>query len=184
MEQLEAAGIADDTVIVLTTDHYPYGLVENGQDYYVELSGINDTVNDVSRYKNSLILWCGSMEEPVVVDTPCSSIDIVPTLCNLFGIAYDSRLYSGRDVFAENYTPYKASTSMPLVVFPMGNSYSWITDAGVYDANKGVFTPYEGVQVSDNYVDTVSLLASAKFAYAKQVLQRDYYGIIEKELEQ
>lgn len=182
MEQLETAGIADETVIALTTDHYPYGLVENGKDYYVELSGIADTVNDVSRYKNSLILWCGSMEEPVVVDTPCSSIDVVPTLCNLFGIDYDSRLFSGRDVFAQNYTPNKASTSMPLVVFPMGKSYSWITDAGVYDAYKGIFTPNEGVEVNGDYVNTVSQLASAKFAYAKQVLQQDYYGIIAKEL--
>ena len=72
---------------------------------------------------------------------------------------------------------------MPLVVLPMGNSYSWITEAGVYDAYKGIFTPNEGVQVSSDYVDTVSQLVSAKFAYAKQVLQQDYYGIIEKELE-
>lgn len=184
MEQLEAAGIADETVIVLTTDHYPYGLTESGTDYYVELSGVEDTVNDTSRYKNSLIMWCGSMDQTVVVDTPCSSVDIVPTLCNLFGIEYDSRLYSGRDVFATNYEADKVSTCMPLVVFPIGNSYSWITAAGTYEAYTGTFTPNEGVQVSENYVSIVSQLASAKFAYAKQVLQQDYYGIIQKELEE
>ena len=182
MEQLEAAGIADDTVIALTTDHYPYGLIENGKDYYVELSGVQDTVNDISRYKNSLIIWCGAMEEAVVVDTPCSSIDIVPTLNNLFGISYDSRLYSGRDVFAQNYESDKVSTSMPLVVLPIGNGYSWITEAGSYDAYTGVFTPNEGVQASQSYVSTVSQLVSAKFAYAKQVLQQDYYSVIQKEL--
>ena len=182
MEQLEAAGIADDTVIALTTDHYPYGLIENGKDYYVELSGIQDTVNDTSRYRNSLFIWCGSMEEPVIVDTPCSSIDVVPTLCNLFGIAYDSRLYSGRDVFAGNDGPTQISTSMPLVVLPIGNTYSWITEAGTYEAYTGIFTPKEGVQVSQDYVSVVSQLVSAKFAYAKQVLQQDYYEIIQKEL--
>lgn len=182
LEQLEAAGIADDTVIALTTDHYPYGLIENGKDYYVELSGVQDTVNNISRYKNSLIIWCGAMEEPIVVDTPCSSIDIVPTLSNLFGISYDSRLYSGRDVFAQNDEPDRVSTSMPLVVLPIGNSYSWITEAGSYDAYTGIFTPNEGMQVSQNYVSTVSQLVSAKFTYAKQVLQQDYYSIIQKEL--
>ena len=42
--QLEAAGIADDTVIVLATDHYPYALAksstwDNAEDYLAELYG-------------------------------------------------------------------------------------------------------------------------------------------------
>ena len=182
MEQLETAGIADETVIALTTDHYPYGLIENGKDYYVELSGVEDTVNNTSRYKNALFVWSGSMEKPVIVDTPCSSIDVVPTLCNLFGISYDSRLYSGRDVFAENYEANQASTCMPLVVLPIGNTYSWITEAGTYESYTGIFTPNAGVQVSEDYVSTVSQLVTAKFTYAKQILQQDYYGIIRQEL--
>lgn len=182
IEKLEAAGIADDTVIVLTTDHYPYALNEGWQDYYKELSGINDSVNQTSRYKNTLIIWNGAMEERVVVDTPCSSIDIVPTLCNLFGITYDSRLYSGRDVFATNYLPDQVSTCMPLVVLPIGNGYSWITAAGTYEASTGVFTPKKGITVSDDYVDYVSQLASAKYSYARFILQKDYYGIIEEAL--
>ena len=183
VKKLEAAGIADETVIVLTSDHYPYGMVDNSKDYYVELSGVQDTVSDTSRYKNSLIMWCGAMEETVVVDTPCSAIDIVPTLCNLFGLEYDSRLYSGRDVFATNYQPDKASTCMPLVVMPIGSSYSWITAAGTYEAATGVFTPNPGVQVDAEYVDLVKQLVNAKFSYARQVLQRDYYGIIQDALE-
>ncbi|MBO5122246.1 MAG: LTA synthase family protein, partial [Oscillospiraceae bacterium] len=85
VECLEEAGIADDTVICMTADHYPYALVTEEMDYYCELSGINDTENDISRYKNTLLLWCGDMETPVVVNTPCSTIDIIPTLSNLFG---------------------------------------------------------------------------------------------------
>ena len=117
MEQLETAGIADDTVIVLTSDHYPYGMLTDEADYYQELSGTEYTERDTQRFRNTLIMWCGSMEGPVIVDTPCSSIDIVPTICNLFGLDYDSRLYSGRDIFATNYVPYEYSTNMPLVVF-------------------------------------------------------------------
>ncbi len=182
MEKLEAAGIADDTVIVLTADHYPYALSEDKTDYYLELSGVEDTTKDTSRYKNSLILWCGSMEETVVVDTPCSSIDIVPTLNNLFGIEYDSRLYSGRDVFAANYDIAQPSTCMPLVVFPAGNTYSWITAAGTYNAWTGTFTPNAGVTVGEDYVAVVSQLVKAKTSYAKQILQQDYYGIIKASL--
>ena len=182
MEQLENAGIADDTVIVLSSDHYPYSMVEGNTDYYNELSGMNDSEKDTSRFRNSLILWCGSMEEPILVDTPCSSIDIVPTLCNLFALDYDSRLYSGRDIFATNYAPSEYSTTMPLVVFAATSSTnyrnSWITDACTYNASTGTFTPNPGVEVADNYVSQVNRLVQAKCSYAKLIVQNDYFSTI------
>ena len=68
LEQLEAAGIADDTVICMTADHYPYALVTDEVDYYQELSGKQDSELDISRYKNTWLLWSGSMESSVTVD--------------------------------------------------------------------------------------------------------------------
>ena len=56
------------------------------------------------------------MEQPVEVDTACSSLDILPTLLNLFGFEYDSRLLMGTDVF---------SGTAPTVVFA---DKSFITD--------------------------------------------------------
>lgn len=178
LEQLEAAGIADDTVICLTADHYPYALVTNEVDYYQELSGLQDSELDISRYRNTLILWSGSMEQPVTVNTPCSSIDIIPTLSNLFGLTYDSRLLSGRDVFAENYNASQASTCMPLVILPTNRGNSWITAAGTYDAKTRTFTPNPGITVADDYVDTVTSLVDAKFSYARQLIQYDYAGVV------
>ena len=180
VEQLEEAGIADDTLIVLTADHYPYQMSAGDVDYYNELRGFTDTERDTSRYRNTLIMWSAAIEEPVEVDTPCSSIDIVPTLCNLFGLDYDSRLYSGRDVFATNYEADQASTCMPLVIFAnTGFGNSWITAAGTYEASTGTFTPNEGITVDDNYVSLVSQLVQAKYTYAKQMIQQDYYQILE-----
>ena len=178
LEQLEAAGIADDTVICLTADHYPYALVTDDVDYYQELSGIPDSELDISRYRNTLIMWCGSMETPVTVDTPCSAIDIVPTLSNLFGLEYDSRLLSGRDVFAQNYNASQASTCMPLVILPTNRGNSWITAAGTYDAKTRTFTPNPGITVADDYVDTVAALVDAKFSYARLLIQYDYAAVV------
>lgn len=178
LEQLEAAGIADDTVICLTADHYPYALVTDEVDYYQELSGLQDSELDISRYRNTLILWSGSMEQPVTVNTPCSSIDIIPTLSNLFGLTYDSRLLSGRDVFAENYNASQASTCMPLVILPTNRGNSWITAAGTYDAKTRTFTPNPGITVADDYVDTVTSLVDAKYSYARQLIQYDYAGVV------
>ena len=178
LEQLEAAGIADDTVICMTADHYPYALVTDDVDYYQELSGKQDSELDISRYKNTWLLWSGSMESSVTVNTPCSAIDILPTVSNLFGLEFDSRLMSGHDVFAQNYNASQASTCMPLVILPTNRGYSWITAAGTYDAKTRTFTPNPGITVADDYVKTVSSLIDAKYSYARQLIQYDYAGVV------
>ncbi len=181
VDKLEQAGIADDTLIVLSSDHYPYMMVDKrtGVDYYNELRGWSDTERDTSRYRNTLIMWSTSIETPIVVDTPCSSIDLLPTLSNLFDLEYDSRLLSGRDIFATNYQADQFSNCMPLVVFAnTGFGTSWITAAGTYEASTGVFTPNEGITVDEDYVNRVKRLVQAKVQYAKLIIQEDYYQIV------
>lgn len=178
VDKLEAAGIADDTLIVLGADHYPYALTQNQpEDYYNELRGVEDTELVTSRYKNALIMWSAAITEPVIVDTPCYSCDILPTISNLFGLEYDSRLFSGRDIFAANYEPDQYSNCMPLVVFAnnKGQGNSWITAAGTYEASTGTFTPNEGITVADDYVSRVNNLVAGKIQYAKLIVTQDYY---------
>lgn len=178
LEKLEANGIADDTVICLSADHYPYVLAEADVDYYVELTGRQDTELDTSRYRNALILWCGSMEEPVTVDIPCSAVDILPTLSNLFGLPYDSRLLSGRDILDDSYNAASASSSIPLVILPTAAGNSWATAAGVYEARSRTFTPDPGVTVVEDYVDSINALIPTKYTYAKLMIQCDYYRTV------
>jgi len=169
LEQLEAAGIADDTVIVINPDHYPYGLDKgfegNTKDYFSELTGFTvDT--EFERHKNALIIYCSDMEEPIVVDEPCYSLDILPTLSNLFGFEFDSRLYTGRDVMSD---------AVPLVIF---RNYSWITDKGSYNSQTREFIPNEGVTVADDYVSQVSKVVRSKVYVAGQILETDYFDSI------
>ena len=176
LEELEKEGILEDTVICFTADHYPYAMSEGNVDYYKELSGIDDTTRSISRYKNSLILYCASMDEPVIVDTPCYSVDIVPTLDNLFNVKYDSRLYSGRDIFATNYEADEVSSSMPLVILPIGNKYSFITAAGEYDSVTKEFKANPGINIDeDEYVKEVQSMIQNKWTYAKLIITNDYY---------
>lgn len=96
MQRLEEAGVADKTCIVLTNDHYPYGLTE---DEYNELAGQTlDTTFE--KYRNSFICYVPGLSENIVVDEYCSTADILPTLLNLFGVDYDSRLLAGTDVLS------------------------------------------------------------------------------------
>lgn len=171
IKQLEEAGIADDTVIVIGTDHYPYGLEKsdtwgNDRDYLAELYGFS--ADDCFKRDHSrLIIWSGCLEDcdlDLVVDEPTYSLDILPTLANLFGLDYDSRLYVGRDVFSDD---------LPLAVW---NNYSWKTDKGTYNSSTGTFTPAEGVTVSDEYVSTVKSIVGNKIYFSKIALNKDYYG--------
>ena len=176
LEELEKEGILEDTVICFTADHYPYAMSEGSVDYYKELSGIDDSPRSISRYKNSLILYCASMEEPVIVDTPCYSVDIVPTLDNLFNVKYDSRLYSGRDIFATNYEPDEVSSSMPLVIVPIGNKYSFVTATGEYDSVTKEFKANPGIYIDEEeYVKEVQSMIQNKWTYAKLIITNDYY---------
>ncbi len=184
LKRLDEAGILEDTVICMGADHYPYAMVQTDHDYYAEMSGLDDTTASISRYQNTLILYCASMKDPVVVDTPCSAIDIMPTLANLFGIEYDSRLYSGHDIFAENYEADEASETMPLVILPVSGGYSFVTPAGQYDAYNRVFTANDGIEVSDDYVAEVKAIISDRWKYTRLILSKDYYSkCIEKNLD-
>lgn len=175
IEKLEEAGIADDTVICMTADHYPYGLEEtstfgNSEDYVTDLYGYKYT-NVWEKDHNSLVIWSGCLENENKdmareIDTPTYSLDIVPTLSNLFGVEYDSRLLVGRDVFSE---------AKPLVLW---NDHSWITTEGKYDAAENKFIPNEGEEVDDEYVERMKAIVSNKLTYSAQVVETDYFNIL------
>ena len=162
MQRLEEAGVADKTCIVLTNDHYPYGLTE---DEYNELAGQTlDTTFE--KYRNSFICYVPGLSENIVVDEYCSTADILPTLLNLFGVDYDSRLLVGRDVFSD---------TEPLVLWP---EYSWKTDKGTYDSGSRTFTPAEGVEVDDRYVDRIKAIVSNKISYSREVQNLKYFQVL------
>lgn len=172
VEQLEAAGIADDTVIVLGTDHYPYGLQlgttwGNDKDYLAELYGYRAT-NNAQRDHSALIIWSGCIEDmDIVVEEPVYSLDILPTLSNLFGLEFDSRLLPGRDVFSE---------AEPLVLW---YDYSWLTEKGFYNANTGEFIPSDPNEpVDESYIDYMDSVITNKINFCRGVQKYDYYDYI------
>ena len=171
LNALEKAGIADDTVIVITPDHYPYGLEKsyawtNGEDYLAELYG-HPVKSCFDRDQTALIIWSGSIEGMnLQVDAPTMSLDILPTLSNLFGVEYDSRLMVGRDVFSDQ---------MPLVLW---TEYSWKTELATYNGVTGEFLPAEGADVGEEYREQIAAIVRNKITFSDVVLDYDYYGIL------
>ncbi|NLM43326.1 MAG: sulfatase-like hydrolase/transferase [Clostridiales bacterium] len=163
LNKLEEAGIADKTLIALSSDHYPYGL---------ELEEIDDLAGymverNFELYKNHFILYTKGIE-PTVIDKPCSSLDILPTISNLMGLDYDSRLFMGRDIFSD---------SEPLVIF---ENKSFITDKGFYNSINGIFTPNSGEKIDEDYINTIKDIVDSKFYYSAKILETDYYKYVSK----
>lgn len=173
LDRLEQENLLDDTVIVLSPDHYPYCLEQSStwqtdRDYLQDLYGYPVT-DCFTRDHNALLIWSGCLEdlaEPIVVEDPVFSVDIVPTMLNLFGIEFDSRLLAGRDIF---------SNAEPLVFW---SNQSWKTDKGQYDASRGVFTPAAGVEVDQDYINRISNRVSNLVNFSRGVLQWNYYEVL------
>lgn len=175
VKQLEDAGIADDTVIILTTDHYPYGLEKgstysNKEDYIGELYGYAyQTI--IERDHSALIIWSGAIEDMgLEVSAPTYSLDILPTVSNLFGLDYDSRLLVGRDVFSD---------TEPLVLW---YNHTWKTELGYYDSSKNQFYPNEGAVIPEGYVERIKTLVANKIYYSREVQSTDYFNRLSKEM--
>ena len=163
IKTLEENGKLDNTVIVLLADHYPYKL------------SLND-VNSLSSYKrdsvveinhNSLILWNNNMED-VHITKPCMSSDVIPTVYNLFGVEYDSRLFTGIDILSD-------SDGIAI----MGNR-SWVTDKGTYFAGNSKFVPKTDEELDPNYVKDINSIVKNRLSIAKLIVKNDYYKYLMK----
>lgn len=176
LEQLEEKGIADDTVVVIATDHYPYGLAPSDtwgtkRNYLAELMG-KAPQNSIDRDKSALIIWSGCLEDmDLQVDTPVMSLDILPTLSNLFGLKYDSRLMCGRDVFSDQ---------MPIALWTDG---SWKTEKGIYNGKTTKFTAAEGEEADQEYIKNINTMVRNKWNLSKAFTFNDYFDYINAELE-
>ncbi len=163
MERFEEAGVLENTVFVIVPDHYPYGL-EDGQ--YAELQGIEGFETFYDIYRTGCIIYKPGME-PQTISTLSSHLDLLPTLSNLFGIEYDSRLYMGRDIFSD---------SMSLVMF---NNKSWITDYVAYNASTKKYTYFvDETLIPEGFTDYIKAEVKNRFTVSRQILDNDYWAIL------
>ena len=166
INELKENNKLDDTVIALVGDHYPYTLS-------------TEQMNEVSSYEkdgtievnhSNFILWNNQMEEPVSVTKVGSQIDVLPTLLNLFGIEYDSRLIIGQDILSD---------TAGIAIF---SNRSWVTDYGSYDSQTRKFTLKEGqtLENQSEYINTINNRVANAFSLSKMIIKNDYYTYITK----
>lgn len=159
INRLEQAGKLDDTVIAISGDHYPYGLT---------LEQVNE-LSDYQKDENfelhhmSFLLWNSEMQNSIKIEKYSSSLDILPTILNLFGIEYDSRLLMGTDILSD---------SIPLVIY---SNRSFITDKCRYNSLTREIIPNGDTTCTEEEVNTINNIIYNKFKYSKLILENDYY---------
>ncbi len=159
LNRLEEAGVADKTVIIMASDHTPYGLAK---DLYFDMIGQEEDF--FNWYKTDLVFWVGGMEEPVVVDEYCCNVDLLPTILNLWGIPYDSRMLAGTDVFSDG-------VHAAVLI-----DHSFLTDKVWFNSNTGeirYLVPQE--EVPDAYIESMNQLIASRFEFSAEILRNNYY---------
>jgi len=128
LEELEAEGLLENTVIIGVTDHYTYGYKD--MDSLLQLSGTEKTL---LLEKTPCFVWSSGLEA-MEVHKVLNTSDLLPTLLNLLGVEspYD---YIGRDAFDDQYEGF----------VPFSNG-SWISGDMAYDAGTGAYLSVSGKQ--------------------------------------
>ncbi len=164
VDRLEEAGKLDNTVIVLTGDHYPYYLTDAG---YEALKGEKKDETFES-YHSTCIIYNAGLKEKIEVDAPCCNVDILPTICNLFGISYDSRLYAGSDIFSDGdhiAQLYNKTFISEKVKYDYATGEAeWLEDADQEDPDK--------------YLERLIGVVKNRYAISVEIEDSDFYGFL------
>ena len=166
MYHLEKADVLDQTLIVMTGDHYPYGL-----DYDAIEELIGEPIDEkFGLYENEWILYSPDMkDEEVVVEEPTYTLDMLPTVSNLMGVDFDSRLLMGQDVFSDEE---------PIVVF---EDKSFITDKVKYYYPDNEAISLTGESINQEHLKKMKRRTDEIFYYSAKILEHDYYSELEWE---
>lgn len=162
IKRLEEVGKLENTVILISGDHYPYGLT---LDEVNELSK-NKRDENFEKHHSTVLIWNSEIKEPIKVEKISSSLDILPTMLNLFGIEFDSRLLMGRDILSD---------SDSLVIY---SNRSFITEYGKYEALTNKFEAFGELNEEfnvDTHVKNISNTIYNKYQISKLILDNDFY---------
>ena len=165
INSLKEKGILDDTVIVLTADHYPYGLKDS---YLSEF--INHDLEDYESERTPFVIYNPELESTEYTEYT-SYINIIPTLANLMGIKYDPRLYMGTDILSETYNS--------RVVFADG---SWKNEIAYYNASNSTIKYYTDEEYTVEEIQEINEKINMKLSLSTSAIKTNYFSYLENKI--
>lgn len=149
VEELNKKNIIDNTVLIFFTDHYAYSM---DKDMVQKLK--NETDENLLTKTPFFIYDNG--KNKMKVDKVNSSLDILPTIADLFGLDYNPNIYFGESIFSDAYNG--------LVIF---NDNSW------YDGK--IYYPYKYSAQNKDYVEKINKHINNVMYYGGRVIETDYF---------
>lgn len=161
IKKLESKNILDDTVIALVGDHYPYTISAEVMNEKSDFQ--RDELFEVNR--SNFILY-NSKTPKTEINKYAGNLDVLPTILNLFGIEYDSRLIVGKDIFSD---------TEGLVIF---SDHSWISDKGKYNVSTKEFSSFDNKEIDNEYIEKINTKVANNFTISDLLIKKNYYTII------
>ena len=155
LENLEKDGLLEDTVIVAFSDHFSYGMSS-----WEKLYALGDATSSDMLEKAPFFIYCAGMEG-ANIQKVTSSMDILPTVVNLFGLG-KTPYWPGEDAFDPGYPGY--------VYFSSG---AWYDGIHYYLADKQ-FEGYTDAHLS--YIEEMNRKFYRREKVVEVVLRSDYFG--------
>ncbi len=143
-DDIEQKDLLNDTVILLSGDHYPYTMPQEVYEKYTDLTEIH------LKQRGNLYLWSKD-QTPQTITEMTTSFDIIPTLNALFRLGGNPTYYVGRDMF------------------DVGSSIVLFKDYSFYNGNEYVLlkdsdaTTLEAQKVSEKYLIYKKILRTNYF---------------------
>lgn len=159
--KLKANGQWENTVLVLFADHKPPTL---SNELLVEHSDFTQRDEGSDIFKSPLIIYSADQTAQTFTNLG-STIDLTPTLANLFNLNYDPRMYLGIDMFDD--------TTNHNVFFQNGD---WISDEGYFYSGTSEFISNNpNTIISDASITEVIERQQHLVKLSQLIFQTDYF---------
>lgn len=154
---LEEENQLDDTVIMIYGDHYAYGL--DMEDIWA-YDTVKEDFSTLDIHNVPMFIYHPSLDQQTISNT-MSSIDIMPTLSNLFGLGIDYQKVMGQD----------ALDDIPNVVLLSNGSI--ISDHYSYNIETDTFLTEEESYLEEAYIMNNYMIH--KKLISNMILENDYF---------
>lgn len=96
VDALEEKGLLQDTVLAFYADHYNYYMMDDALNMKIkEVENLNLLTH------TDFFIWSAEQQEQTVVEKVTASVDVLPTLANLFGLDTTGAFFAGHDGLGE-----------------------------------------------------------------------------------
>lgn len=168
IERLEAEGMLDNTIIVVTGDHFGLGDPENQSEREAQRALYGREYAALDRMRVPLIVMLPQQQRAMRSDAPAGQVDVMPSLTDALGLELDGVPHFGRSLFRSGPLLMPAGGFMPIGTY---------VDSRVLYAGGASFEEGSVTRVADTRPGTMGEASQAKSeAVRRLILMSDAYA--------